>query len=246
MQGKYWFSLVFLVGTLFLANSANAAYKPTDKYDYHYISPGETLRSIARSYYGDELDFRPIVKLNNIADPDLIIAGQTLKIELLPVVETAAPANPPANPVINQPAPVRSAAQAIEPALPKPAEWRGWRWGAVYASGGGLVQGGTDFMVGPIVLNASAGIGFGKNYAMANFQLSKEFELPGDCRLGFSGVYAYYSKYITDVPWINGQVLNKGANLSLGIYVSKDVNKWEIKAGYSPILGPNLGVSRYL
>ena len=80
---------------------------------------------------------------------------------------------------------------------------------------------------------------------MANFQLSKELEMPGDLRLGLSGVYSYYSQYIVNVPWIN-QPLDKGSNFGLGAYISKDINEWEVKAGYSTILGLTFGLSKYL
>ena len=234
MKDKNSAALIFCLGILLLANSAGAAYLPTDKYDYHYVSPGETLRSIAKSYYGDERDFWPIAKLNNLANPDRIIAGTILKVELHPGQAVAT-------------APVKIETPPSAPEQPQPAtpvRWHGWRIGGLYGGGGGFLQAGTDFNAGPIVLNVSGGIGLGKNYSMANLQLSKEFDLPGDCRLGLSGVYANYSKFIADVPWTDS-VLNKGDNYSLGAYISKDVNEWELKAGYSTVLGPTVGISRY-
>lgn len=175
--------------------------------------------------------------MNNIANPDLIITGDILKIEPAPAVELEQRVKEQQEPQIPE-------IKIKDEARAKQERCRGWRVGGVYAGGGGQLQAGTDFKLGPIVLNASFGAGLGQNYTMGNFQLSKEFGLPGDYRLGFSGVYAYYSKFIINVPWTN-QSLDKGSNFGLGAYLAKDINDWELKAGYSPLLGPNAGVSKY-
>jgi LysM repeat protein len=48
-----------------------------DKYQEHIVQPGESLSVIAKKY---GVDIDAIVKLNNIKDVNLIIAGETLLI----------------------------------------------------------------------------------------------------------------------------------------------------------------------
>jgi LysM repeat protein len=47
---------------------------------YHEVKPGESLRRIAKKYFGDTEMFNKIMKDNNIKSPDQIFPGQKLKI----------------------------------------------------------------------------------------------------------------------------------------------------------------------
>ncbi len=47
---------------------------------YHEVKPGESLRRIAKKYFGDTEMFSKIMKDNNIKTPDQIHPGQKLKI----------------------------------------------------------------------------------------------------------------------------------------------------------------------
>ena len=234
---------VFL-SILVLNNPVFAAYKPTDRFVCHYVSPGDNLSTIAQKYLGNARAYRAIAKLNNIINPDLIVAGRYIRIELNPPTV----AKPTLLTVLKNESDKKETATQTKLTTQEGKSFsdkrHGLRVGGLYLGGGGGLQVSNDFKVGPVVLNLSGGVGLGKNYTMANVQLSKEFGLPGDIRLGLSGVYAYYSKYIINVPWTN-QSLDKGSNFGLGAYLAKDLNDWEIRGGYSPIIGPNLGVSKY-
>lgn len=62
------------------------------RYVLHKIKPGESLATVAQSYYGDHQKFPLIAKYNRISDAAKIMAGQTLKIpeiEGLPFPEKA-------------------------------------------------------------------------------------------------------------------------------------------------------------
>ncbi len=61
------------------AKSLPANAEPKD----HYISCGETLSGISVKYYGSAKYVALIAKANGIKDPDLIIAGNYLKIPAL-------------------------------------------------------------------------------------------------------------------------------------------------------------------
>jgi hypothetical protein len=215
----------------------------------HRVVEGDTLKKISQKYYGDELKFWPIVKANNISNPDRIFPGQLFLIPSakatdqtpLPVAKQLSRKHYPKL-VIEKIEIVQATALAKSV---EPERCRGWRWGAAYAGGGGALQAGTDFKFGSMVLNFSGGVGAGQNYYLGNLQLSKEFGLPGDLRLGLSGVYAYYSKYIINVPWTS-QVLDLGNNFGLGAYLAKDLGAdWELRGGYAPVIGPNFSLSRY-
>ena len=242
-----------------VSSFANADTLPVNKYLSHHVSKGETLKKIAQYYYDNELYFWPIVDLNNIPDPDLIFAGATLKIEKDPAKDKLLQRpvgwhKKPADNIVLQPRSVekpkgaelvKSEILEVKVVSIEADRGRGLRVGLAYGAGCGLVQAGTDFKVGSILLNAVAGVGLGKNYSMADLQISKEIGMPGDYRLGISGIYAYCSRYILNIPWTY-QVLDKGSNFGLGIYVGKDINGWEGKVGYSPIFGPNFSLSKYL
>jgi len=47
---------------------------------YHEVQPGESLRRIAKKYFGDMDQYPKIMKDNNIKTPDQIYPGQKLKI----------------------------------------------------------------------------------------------------------------------------------------------------------------------
>ena len=47
---------------------------------YHEVLPGESLRRIAKKYFGDMEQYTKIMKDNNIKSPDQIYPGQKLKI----------------------------------------------------------------------------------------------------------------------------------------------------------------------
>jgi LysM repeat protein len=47
---------------------------------YHEVQPGESLRRIAKKYFGDMYQYPKIMKDNNIKTPDQIYPGQKLKI----------------------------------------------------------------------------------------------------------------------------------------------------------------------
>ena len=46
----------------------------------HTVSDGETLYLIARKYYGNGYHYKKLASENGISDPNLIVIGQTLKI----------------------------------------------------------------------------------------------------------------------------------------------------------------------
>lgn len=47
---------------------------------FHYVSVGDTLSEIAEKYYGNHYSYHKLAELNDLKDPDLIIAGQWLKV----------------------------------------------------------------------------------------------------------------------------------------------------------------------
>jgi nucleoid-associated protein YgaU len=53
-------------------------------YREHVVQPGDTLWAIAQTHYGNGADYSLIVRANptEIADPDLILPGQLLKIPI--------------------------------------------------------------------------------------------------------------------------------------------------------------------
>jgi TolA-binding protein len=71
------------------------------------VRPGDTLRKLSRSYSGRGSFFPQILLFNNIRNPDLILAGEQLRV---PVTRQEAPASQPAvkkemSKVKNAPAP---------------------------------------------------------------------------------------------------------------------------------------------
>ena len=62
--------------------AAPAVTPPSTTKEY-VIKSGDTLSSIAKSMLGDSKKFTDIAKLNNIADPNKIIAGAKLKIPVI-------------------------------------------------------------------------------------------------------------------------------------------------------------------
>jgi hypothetical protein len=240
MKNKYGLtSLVTVFFALLLISPVFGQDSVDNQYTYHHVVWGDTLSSISAKYLGSSKLYPQIAELNRLSNPNLIIAGSDLKIGIKQASESVTPvtvAPAPSAPVVN--------ASPVESKTEK-AIWHGLRLGAMYAGGGGNLQVSNDFEIASLVFNISGGAGFGKNYYMGNLQLSKEFGLPGDYRLGVSGVYAYYSKYIINVPWIP-QSLDMGSNYGLGAYIAKDLCDWEIRAGYSPVLGPIFGIGKYL
>ncbi|WIO75307.1 peptidoglycan DD-metalloendopeptidase family protein [Porticoccaceae bacterium LTM1] len=63
---------------------------PKDLIDYHVVSSGETLYSIAWRY---ELDYQQLAKANGIAAPYTIYSGQRLNLDLTKSVNTNTPKN---------------------------------------------------------------------------------------------------------------------------------------------------------
>ena len=61
-----------------------AAYRSTDHYVCHYVSPGDTLSAIALKYLGNAQKYFSIAQLNGLVNPDLIIAGRYIRVEINP------------------------------------------------------------------------------------------------------------------------------------------------------------------
>jgi tetratricopeptide (TPR) repeat protein len=68
------------------------AARPTDKvpeYTIHIVKKGESLSTIAKTYYGDYKKYAVIARYNNIQDVARVNPGQTIKIPILPGLSTA-------------------------------------------------------------------------------------------------------------------------------------------------------------
>ena len=101
------------------------------------------------------------------------------------------------------------------------------------------------FGIGGLDFNLTGGVGLGQNYSIALLQLGQEVEIGDSYYLGATIDYMYYSKYIINVPWTD-RAMNLGWNTTLGVYISKDLPDWEIKVGFSSLLGPNFRATYYI
>ncbi len=61
-----------------------SAPEPEAKVEYYVIESGDTLSKIAKTYYGNAMDYPKIFEANRevIKDPDLIYPGQKIRIPL--------------------------------------------------------------------------------------------------------------------------------------------------------------------
>ena len=95
------------------------SFSPRSPPTHHVVARGDTLHGVAWKY---RLDFRDIVKWNNLSDPDLILVGQRLRLTA-PAVSAKA---------VKRTVPIAAASPAKVPSQspPPPREVR-WGWPAV-------------------------------------------------------------------------------------------------------------------
>lgn len=65
--------------------------------DTHTVKANETLRDIAKHYYGDPIYSADIERVNNIEDANKIMAGSTLKLPKRSELNSTTPATAPVN-----------------------------------------------------------------------------------------------------------------------------------------------------
>lgn len=99
---------------LTLAGFANALHAQE-----YVAQPGDTLGSIAQSQLGNSNRWQELCTLNQLANCDVVQAGQTIRLPAAAALETAAPAAPAEAPAVAEPtpAPAATAESPVAPAM---------------------------------------------------------------------------------------------------------------------------------
>ncbi|MBI5399195.1 hypothetical protein HZB07_01065 [Candidatus Saganbacteria bacterium] len=114
---------------------------------------------------------------------------------------------------------------------------------AGFAGGAGLLDLGYLFPLSgkPFDLKVNGGIGFGNGYNLWLLQGQLRHAFNSESFGGISLDWANYSETVRNLIGLSGNVA-KGGNFGVGIFTGRIFDKYNVKIGYSSVLGVNVSV----
>jgi hypothetical protein len=131
--------------------------------------------------------------------------------------------------------------KAPVPVAPAAGEQRGWLLTGGFGGGAGLLKIGYTLPVRNFNLTGDLGYALGNSFSVMVGDIQGVFGI-GSNRLGVELTAANYSKSVTNVPGISGNI-DQGTKIGAGIFFCMPFRGVMLQAGYNSALGLNANVA---